>query len=43
MIALMILGTLLLVAGVFVLLAALIAGKSTPNMGDDPMQVPTGS
>jgi hypothetical protein len=42
-IALMIVGTLLLAAAIFVLIAAMIAGKSTPNLGDDPMEVPQGS
>jgi hypothetical protein len=42
-VVLMVSGTLLLIAAFFVLIAALISGKSTPNIGDDPMQVPTGS
>ena len=42
-IALMVLGTLLLLAALFVGIAAIISGHPTPNIGDDPMQVPAGS
>jgi hypothetical protein len=40
MITVMVFGTLLLVAAMFVTIAALITGRTTPNMGDDPMEVP---
>jgi hypothetical protein len=39
----MVLGTLLLIAALFVALAAMISGHTTPNLGDDPMLVPAGS
>ena len=42
-IALMVLGTLLLVAILFVAIAAVISGHPTPNLGDDPMEVPAGN
>ena len=42
-IALMVLGTLLLVAALFVAIAAMISGHPTPNLGDDPMEVPAGN
>ena len=42
-VALMVLATLALAAVVFFVLAMLISGKSTPNLGDDPMEVPRGS
>ena len=42
-IALMVLATLLLVAILFVAIAAVISGHPTPNLGDDPMEVPAGN
>jgi hypothetical protein len=39
-VTLMVMGTLLLIAAFFVAIAAIVSGKSTPNVGDDPMVVP---
>jgi hypothetical protein len=39
-VALMLLGTAVLVAGVLVIIAAAISGNPTPNLGDDPNTVP---